>query len=101
PCVHRALSCSPSRRSYDLGPVRVEVHATLNEDRQLEVWISNPFKSTIDSQHKGTGFGLRGVRRRLFLRFGRTDLLDTRTESAVRSEEHTSELQSRENLVCR
>lgn len=65
------------------GPVRVEVHATLNEDRQLEVWISNPFKSTIDSQHKGTGFGLRGVRRRLFLLFGRTDLLDTQTESSV------------------
>src|SRR5690606_40821868 len=39
------------------------------------------------------GYGVREV--------GRPDRVDEHTRFAIRSQEHTSELQSRENLVCR
>lgn len=69
---------------YDTtGPVTVEIHARLNEDGVLEVKVTNPYRQTSDNPRKGTGFGLRGMRRRLFLLFGRTDLLETRSTDSV------------------
>mgnify|MGYP003880682513 CR=1 FL=1 len=42
--------------------------------------ISNPFDSEANRSPRGTGFGLAGVQRRLFLIYARTDLLETNKE---------------------
>ncbi|MBC7866887.1 MAG: histidine kinase [Gloeobacteraceae cyanobacterium ES-bin-316] len=46
----------------------------------LEVRVQNPFDETSSMPAKGTGFGLSSIRRRLYLLFGRTDLLEIRKE---------------------
>ena len=52
-------------------------------DRLLEIQIENPYDSESNKPRRGTGFGLRGIQRRLFLLFGRTDLLETRSTSHI------------------
>ena len=47
----------------------------------LEVTVSNPFDETTSISGTGTGFGLSSTRRRLFLLFGRQDLLQTKKEA--------------------
>lgn len=59
------------------GEVRIAVRAAL-ENGLLSIRIENPFDPGM-TPAKGTGFGLTGVRRRLYLLFARQDLL--RTES--------------------
>ncbi|HWL00548.1 MAG TPA: hypothetical protein VNQ55_11390, partial [Parapedobacter sp.] len=49
----------------------------------LEIQIENPYDSESNKPRRGTGFGLRGIQRRLFLLFGRTDLLETRSTSHI------------------
>lgn len=44
---------------------------------QLEITVSNPYDPATSRALKGTGFGLNAVQRRLFLLFGRKDLLKT------------------------
>lgn len=44
----------------------------------LQVKVSNPYDEDESSTEMGTGFGLKSVKRRLYLLFGRTDLLNTR-----------------------
>lgn len=62
---------------YDTtGKVKITLYAK-REDNHLLISIQNPFDKENNKPHKGTGFGLRGVQRRLFLLFGRTDLLQT------------------------
>ncbi|WP_134090805.1 sensor histidine kinase [Olivibacter sp. XZL3] len=62
---------------YDTtGQVKIAIWAKKDENHLL-VAIQNPFDKDSNLPHKGTGFGLRGVQRRLFLLFGRTDLLQT------------------------
>ncbi|WP_255501595.1 sensor histidine kinase [Olivibacter sp. SDN3] len=62
---------------YDTtGNVQITIRAK-KEDNGLFIAIQNPFDKESNRPHKGTGFGLRGVQRRLFLLFGRTDLLQT------------------------
>ncbi|GAA4781177.1 hypothetical protein GCM10023231_05710 [Olivibacter ginsenosidimutans] len=62
---------------YDTtGQVKISISAK-KEESHLLVSIQNPFDKESNKPHKGTGFGLRGVQRRLFLLFGRTDLLQT------------------------
>jgi len=46
-------------------------------DNMLCISVQNPFDPQTASPRKGTGFGLNGVRRRLYLLFGRQDLLQT------------------------
>lgn len=58
------------------GPTDIGISATRNGS-MLEVRIRNPYDATTDTLKKGTGFGLSSVERRLFLLFGRTDLLET------------------------
>jgi two-component system LytT family sensor kinase len=60
------------------GEVRIAVRAA-TENGLLSIVIENPFDPAM-TPSKGTGFGLTGVRRRLYLLFARQDLL--RTESA-------------------
>ena len=52
-------------------------------NRQLIVRIQNPYDPDTARASKGAGFGLASVRRRLYLLFGRNDLLSTATESRI------------------
>lgn len=61
------------------GKVTIEVNFRKRE-KNLEVIIRNPFDPKA-GQAKGAGFGLEAVRRRLFLIFGRYDLLKTNASS--------------------
>lgn len=57
------------------GNVDITIHIVM-EGPILEITIMNPYDA--DAQPpRGTGFGLEGIRRRLFLVYGRTDLLAT------------------------
>lgn len=68
---------------YDTtGPVRVELKIMMMEG-MLTITVSNPFDKQSRTPTKGTGFGLRGVQRRLFLLYGRTDLLETRQTDRI------------------
>ena len=62
--------------------VTISVSCTYR-DRLLEIQIENPYDSESNKPRRGTGFGLRGIERRLFLLFGRTDLLETRSTSHI------------------
>jgi hypothetical protein len=60
------------------GHVRIQMDIAL-KNAYLIIIITNPF----DPQNRppsGTGFGLEGIQRRLYLLYGRTDLLETKQE---------------------
>src|SRR5690606_41206994 len=82
----RALHSFPTRRSSDLHQQAI-LHAVLDQDRVLEARQLWRRLTTVDRQHAELHVvHVEGVH----------------LAAAVgRSEEHTSELQSRENLVCR
>jgi LytS/YehU family sensor histidine kinase len=52
------------------------------EDHHLVITVQNPFDAET-SGPKGTGFGLSSVQRRLYLLFGRNDLLTTTTKENI------------------
>lgn len=59
-----------------------KVAITLNangESGMLHLIVTNPFDSE-SSPAKGSGFGLSGIKRRLYLLFARNDLLETKVE---------------------
>lgn len=51
--------------------------AAKTEQGQLIITVENPFDPATVAAQKGTGFGLSSVQRRLYLIFGRNDLLQT------------------------
>jgi two-component system LytT family sensor kinase len=57
--------------------IRIEASAT---DEFLNVRVENPFDRDTAVPRQGTGFGLNSVKRRLFLLFGRNDLLTVTTK---------------------
>ncbi|WP_225586899.1 sensor histidine kinase [Algoriphagus sp. Y33] len=57
--------------------VKITIHA-FKEQNYLMLQIENPFDPEV-AVPKGTGFGLSSVDRRLFLLFGRKDLLESRS----------------------
>lgn len=59
-------------------PIRI---ATFVKDLQLYITVSNPFDPDTPSRKAGTGFGLSSVQRRLYLLFGRSDLLQIRQDN--------------------
>ncbi len=62
---------------YDTtGDVFIQIHAN-KENNQLHITVSNPFDAETASPTRGTGFGLASVQRRLYLLFGRNDILQT------------------------
>ncbi len=62
---------------YDtIGEISIVITAKKVNDL-LEVTVVNPFDEATAAPLKGTGFGLSSIRRRLYLLFGRTDLLET------------------------
>ncbi|HXH99177.1 MAG TPA: histidine kinase [Sphingobacteriaceae bacterium] len=52
-------------------------------DNELCIHIQNPFDSETTRPKHGTGFGLSGVKRRLYLLFARTDLLQTAADNHI------------------
>lgn len=66
---------------YDtIGEVEILISAKLNNG-MLEVTVQNPYDESTAMPMKGTGFGLASIRRRLFLLFGRQDLLKINKET--------------------
>lgn len=66
---------------YDtLDEVSISIDAKITSTA-LEVQITNPFDKNNYSVKKSSGFGLRSVERRLFLLYGRADLLKTIQEN--------------------
>jgi two-component system LytT family sensor kinase len=62
---------------YDTtGEININIEAH-NEEGYLALKITNPYDQETSSPKKGTGFGLASIERRLYLLFGRTDLLKT------------------------
>lgn len=62
---------------YDTtGDVLIKLQAEV-ENGNLTISIQNPFDAETAHPSKGTGFGLRSIKRRLFLLFARNDLLKT------------------------
>jgi len=53
------------------------------EDHLLTISVQNPFDPATSSTQKGTGFGLTSVSRRLYLLYGRNDLLETKAEGTI------------------
>jgi len=62
---------------YDTtGDVTISIRAEI-EDNYLVIMVQNPYDpQTARAQH-GTGFGVRGIQRRLYLLFARNDLVET------------------------
>ena len=54
--------------------ITIDIHTS---NYLLFITITNPYDSDQFETKKGTGFGLSSIRRRLFLLYGRTDLLET------------------------
>jgi two-component system LytT family sensor kinase len=63
------------------GSVEIHMHIQLQDDN-LRIRITNPYAEN-EKPPSGTGFGLHGIRRRLYLLYGRTDLLETAQEGGV------------------
>ena len=61
------------------GEVTICVQIKMIDD-MLRVIINNPFDAAAQMP-RGTGFGLEGIRRRLYLLYARTDLLETTIEN--------------------
>jgi two-component system, LytTR family, sensor kinase len=65
---------------YDtIGEVAILLRAK-NNNGMLEVSVQNPYDESTAMPVKGNGFGLASVKRRLFLLFGRQDLLEIKKE---------------------
>jgi two-component system, LytTR family, sensor kinase len=56
--------------------------SSCQQDQALIIEVQNPFDPDITSP-KGTGFGLLSIQRRLYLLFGRNDLLQTETSGKL------------------
>lgn len=66
---------------YDtIGEVEIRI-VVEEKNNALVITVSNPFDETTAAPVQGTGFGLSSVRRRLFLLYGRQDLLTTNQEN--------------------
>ena len=63
-----------------IGDVLISIYAT-QIGNNLQITVQNPFDSSTIEGSSGTGFGLQYIKRRLFLLFGRNDLLQTIQES--------------------
>ncbi|WP_374948696.1 sensor histidine kinase [Mucilaginibacter sp.] len=68
---------------YDtVGEVTVSIRAEV-EDGYLIIMIQNPYDPKTSRPRKGTGFGLSGVQRRLYLIFARNDLMETHANDNI------------------
>jgi two-component system LytT family sensor kinase len=68
---------------YDTtGDVVVSLRAEM-DGNYLTVMVQNPYDPQTSRPKKGTGFGLRGVQRRLYLLFARNDLIETHANDNI------------------
>ncbi|MDF2433436.1 MAG: two-component system, LytTR family, sensor kinase [Mucilaginibacter sp.] len=68
---------------YDTtGDVVVSIRAEI-EGNYLILMVQNPYDPQTSRPKKGTGFGLRGVQRRLYLLFARNDLMETHANDNI------------------
>lgn len=68
---------------YDtIGETVIRIN-TVARENELEVIVSNPFDPETSSPRQGTGFGLKSVQRRLYLLFGRNDLVITEAKDNI------------------
>lgn len=61
--------------------ITISIAAWQSED-MLYIRVQNPFDNTLQTQ-SGTGFGLTSIQRRLYLLFGRQDLLETNANGNI------------------
>jgi two-component system LytT family sensor kinase len=61
------------------GAVVIDFHIAL-QGQSLSISITNPYDPNMQPP-KGTGFGLEGIQRRLYLLYARTDLLETKKDN--------------------
>ena len=62
--------------------VVISIRAEVN-DNYLVLMVQNPYDAQTTRPRKGTGFGLSGVQRRLYLLFARNDLVETFAEDNI------------------
>ncbi|UEG52632.1 histidine kinase [Mucilaginibacter daejeonensis] len=68
---------------YDTtGEVTISIRAEI-EDNYLAVMVQNPFDPQTARPRQGTGFGLSGIKRRLYLLYARNDLVETYTNDDI------------------
>jgi hypothetical protein len=68
---------------YDtIGQTVINI-STIKENNELVVTVTNPFDPETSTPKQGTGFGLKSVQRRLYLLFGRNDLLATKANGTT------------------
>lgn len=68
---------------YDTtGEICIGIDAR-QEQQTLIIRVENPFDPSTSQPREGTGFGLSSIQRRLYLLFGRNDLLTTKTEGSL------------------
>jgi two-component system LytT family sensor kinase len=68
---------------YDtIEDVVVSIRGEL-EGNYLELIVQNPYDPKTSRPRQGTGFGLSGVQRRLYLLFGRNDLMETHANDNI------------------
>lgn len=68
---------------YDTtGEIVIRIAASAGE-KQLILRVENPFDPETSQPRQGTGFGLTSVQRRLYLLYGRNDLLSTMTQEKL------------------
>ncbi len=68
---------------YDtLDQVTIEITAK-KENQYLKITVTNPYDEQTGKKIAGTGFGLNSIHRRLYLLFGRTDLLKTTSSQGI------------------
>ncbi|HYM94484.1 MAG TPA: histidine kinase [Chitinophagaceae bacterium] len=68
---------------YDtMGETLICINASA-EDNSLILKVQNPFDPETSATNQGTGFGLQSVQRRLYLLFGRSDLLVTDSKGNI------------------
>ena len=68
---------------YDTtGEILISVDAR-KENNELVIVVQNPFDSETAQPRNGTGFGLSSVQRRLYLLYGRNDLITTQHVNSI------------------
>lgn len=65
-----------------LDKVKIDVQANI-EEGHLHFRITNPFDADAVEEKKGTGFGLRSIRKKLFILYRRDDLIHTSMEDGM------------------
>lgn len=65
-----------------LEKVKIEIEARI-EESHLYFKITNPFDEDAVEEKKGTGFGLRSIRKKLFILYRRDDLIQTNMDNGI------------------